>query len=454
MRNPLLAPDLKELIAERDEHGLRDFFNFHHPATAAELLEDLEPEEILYILKLLDARPRAEVFTYLEPRLQDALVEVLDRESVAALLSEMRHDERADLVTRLPEERVEQILPLLARVEREDIRRLTSYEESTAGAVMTSEYAALPPDVTAAKAIEMLRQIAPDRETIYYCFVLDSQHRLIGLVSLKDLILAPPTRLIKDIMETQVVSASVDDDQEAVAQMLAEYDLLALPILDREGRLVGIVTHDDVIDVMVEEATEDVYRMGAVAPMVENYLEASFFTVWYKRAIWLSCLFVLQLVTFNVMAEYVQLIGQLVILNLFLPLCISTGGNSGSQAATLITRAMALGHVGVRDWFRVLKHELGMGAALGLTLGVIGFIRAYFVSDKLRGNLDPVALALTISFSVAAICLWGTLMGSILPMFLKRLGLDPAFASSPFVATSVDVTGIIIYFSIAQYYLF
>jgi len=454
MRNPLLAPDLKELIAERDEHGLRDFFNFHHPATAAELLEDLEPEEILYILKLLDARPRAEVFTYLEPRLQDALVEVMDRELVAALLTEMRHDERADLVTRLPEERVEQIMPLLAKAEREDIRRLTSYEEGTAGAVMTSEYAALPPDVTAAKAIDMLRQVAPDRETIYYCFVVDNQHRLIGLVSLKDLILAPANRLVKDIMETQVVSASPDDDQEVVAKMLMEYDLLALPIVDAEGRLLGIITHDDVIDVMVEEATEDVLRMGAVEPMVENYLETAFLTVWYKRAIWLSCLFVAELVTFSVMAEHKRLVDQLVVLTLFLPLCISTGGNSGSQAATLITRAMALGHVGVKDWLRVLKHELAMGMALGTALGLIGFAFAYFTSTLIDTKVDSIRLSFTIGFSVAAICLWGTLMGSIFPMLLKRIGLDPAFASSPFVATSVDVTGLMIYFTIAKFFLF
>ena len=214
--------------------------------------------------------------------------------------------------------------------------------------------------------------------------------------------------------------------------------------------MVGIVTHDDVIDVVVEEATEDAYRMGAVGPMAENYLEANFVTVWRKRAFWLSCLFLAELFTFSALAHFEDAIAEVVVLSLFVPLCISTGGNSGSQAATLITRAMALGQVTNRDWFRVLRHELVMGLALGLTLGAIGFVRAYFTPDSVRGGVDRFGLAQVICLAVMCICLWGTIVGSMLPLGFKRLGVDPGIASSPFVATFVDVTGIIIYFTIAS----
>ena len=454
MRNPLLAPDLRELVEEQDELGLRDFFNSHHPATAAELLEDLEPEEALYVLRQLDPRPRAELFSYLEAPLQDALVARMDREAVADLLTAMRHDERADLASRLPQERVDVILPLLARVEREDIRRLASYEEGTAGAVMTTDFATLPPEITAGASIDVLRQVAPDRETIYYCYVLDHDYRLIGFVSLKNLILAAPDRKIKDIMETQVVSASVDDDQEKVAQTLTRYDLLALPIVDADGRLLGIVTHDDVIDVMVEETTEDVHRMGAVGAMVENYLDTPFATVWWKRSVWLSCLFIAELATFTALSEFHDTIEAISVLALFVPLCISTGGNSGSQAATLITRALALGQLSPSDWFRVIRHELAMGIALGLTLGGIAFVRTALTKASVLKGADRWDLTLTISSSVAAICLWGTLIGATLPILFRKMGIDPAFASSPFVATFVDVTGIIILFSFVHLYMF
>jgi magnesium transporter len=275
-----------------------------------------------------------------------------------------------------------------------------------------------------------------------------------GVVSLRDLIMAPRHALIKDLMETQVVSVKATDDREHVARELARYDVLAIPVVDDQARMVGIVTHDDVIDVVVKEATEDVHRMGAVGPMEENYLEASFFKVWRNRAFWLSCLFIGGLLTFNAMEHFESSISTVPVLALFIPLVISTGGNSGSQAATLITRAMALGHTNLKDWFHILRHELLMGLALGLTLGVIGFLRAAFTGEGVRGS--QVAwwqLSLIVSQAVILICIWGTLVGSMLPLFFKRIGVDPGIASSPFVATLVDVTGIIIYFSIASGYL-
>jgi magnesium transporter len=239
---------------------------------------------------------------------------------------------------------------------------------------------------------------------------------------------------------------------------MARFDLLAIPVVDDDNRLVGIVTHDDVMDVVVQEATEDVHRMGAVGPLAQSYLQTPFVTIWYKRAFWLACLFLAELLTFNALAHFEDAIATVLVLSLFIPLVISTGGNSGSQAATLITRALALGDVTVRDWFRVLCHELVMGLALGMTLGAIAFVRTLFVQERVLTNPDGSVtnlwmLSLVISQAVAAICLWGTLIGSMLPITFKRFGIDPGFASSPFVATFVDVTGIIIYFSIAKIYL-
>ncbi|HWC91281.1 MAG TPA: CBS domain-containing protein, partial [Pirellulales bacterium] len=244
MRHPLLAPDLRELVVERDEFSLREFFAGRHPAESAELLDDLHPDEVCFVLSLLAGRESAAVFAYLDAELQDGIAATMDRGQLASLLTYMSHDERADLVNRLPRERIEQIMPLLARAEREDIRLLASYREGfAAGAVMTSDYATLPAEETAAAAIERLRQEAPDKETIYYCYVVDDSRRLVGFVSLKDLILAPPSKRISAIMQTDVVSGRVDEDREVVARKLMEYDLIALPIVDPEDRLVGIVTH-------------------------------------------------------------------------------------------------------------------------------------------------------------------------------------------------------------------
>jgi magnesium transporter len=342
---------------------------------------------------------------------------------------------------------------LVAKADREDIRRLLSYPDDSAGAVMTSDYATLPPGITVQEALHRLRQQAPDRETIYYIYVVDGERHLIGFVSLRDLILAKPSSLIRDIMKGEVVSVRVDQDQEVVARQLAKFDFIAIPVVDDLNRITGIVTHDDVLDVLVEEATEDALHMGAIAPIEENYLDAAFTTVWRKRAVWLSCLFVAELFTFTALAHYEDAIASIVALSLFVPLCISTGGNSGSQAATLITRALALGQIGPRMWWQVLRHELLMGLALGLTLGAIGFVRASLTPVSVLGNADRWNLAVVIAQSVAAICLWGTLVGSMLPLVFQKLGFDPGYASSPFVATFVDVTGIVIYFSIANIWL-
>lgn len=528
MVNPIILPELRMMLAENDDQGLRDVAMELHPATVADWTEGLTVDETWRVLARAPLARQAEIFGYYAIPKQVEMVLGSGRERMSALLEEMAPDIRVDLLRQLDPQVVEELLPLVARAERHDIAMLLSYPEHSAGAVMTTEYASLPANITVAEALQRLRNVAPANEMIYYIYVVDDQRHLLGFISLRDLILAKPAAIVGDVMERELISARVDEDREELAKRLARYDFLAIPVVDDQNHLVGIVTHDDVMDVVVEEATEDAHRMGAVAPLAQGYLDTPFVTVWRKRLVWLACLFVAELFTFTALAGFEDEIAKLVVLSLFVPLCISTGGNSGSQAATLITRAVALGEVGPRDWFRVLRHELAIGLVLGLTLGLIGVIRGAATPEVTRSATEEIAepfevrsssplkldesgrvllpegstqimhaklekhahvelprgaalpepsaddptlfqfpancivstapvdrwsLALVVGWSVAAICLWGTLVGSMLPLVFRRLGVDPGYASSPFVATFVDVTGIIIYFSIAQYYL-
>jgi magnesium transporter len=448
------------MLEENDSAGMKAFCENLHPATVAEALAgEFEVDQVWRFLGHTNIRNQAAIFEYFPIDWQVKMVEGTGRQHMAHLIEKMSPDDRADLLRRLMPRVAEGLLRLVDEADRRDIATLVKYPENTAGALMTTDYAWLPANITASEALERLRLQAPDKETIYYLFVLDNDRKLLGVLSLRDLILAQRHALIRDIMDKEAVTVRVTDDREHAAKELARYDLLAIPVLDEQGRLVGIITHDDVIDVVVQEATEDAYRMGAVGLLTENYLEADLFTLWRKRAVWLAALFIAEMFTFNAMAYFDDAMKAVTVLALFVPLCLSTGGNSGSQAATLIIRAMALGQVTLKDWFRVIRHELLMGAILGLTLGAIGLVRVWFLtpehvlSNPDSSHTDLFKLTLVVGQAVAAICLWGTLIGSMLPLAFKRLGVDPGVASSPFVATFVDVTGIVIYFTIAQLYL-
>jgi magnesium transporter len=540
MSDPLFTPEARLLLEKNDVEAMATFCDTLHPATVAEALSgDFAVEDVWRFLNTTSISQQASIFAYFPLEWQVRMVEGTGRQHMARLIEQMSHDDRADLLRRLDPKVAESLLRLVDEADRRDIATLVKYPENSAGALMTTDYAWLPAHITIDVALDRLRLQAPDRETIYYVYVVDEQRRLLGVVSLRDLILAPRSMVLADLMETNMVTVRVTDDREKVAQDITRYDLLAVPVVDADNRLVGIITYDDVIDVVVSEATEDVHRMGAVGPLAENYLEARFTLIWRKRAVWLACLFLAELFTFTALSNFEDTIAEVVVLSLFVPLCISTGGNSGSQAATLITRAMALGQVASKDWMRVLRHEVAMGLVLGLTLGAIGYVRASFTPESVRSSSQPrperfrvevprsqpleeeervegwgfwrktvrvvkvppglpqsmvedhsttialpedegltrmdhpkhpelliyefprkckvhhppvpvSKLAVIIASAVAAICLWGTLIGSMLPLVFKRMGIDPGVASSPFVATFVDVTGIIIYFSIAK----
>ncbi|MDD4266655.1 MAG: magnesium transporter [Pirellulales bacterium] len=455
MINTLYLPELREMLATHDAEGLREFCTALHPGMIAEFMEGLTGSETWAVLQHADAPLRAEIYGYLDQAKQIEICETQDRDEIAALIGDLPPDDRVDLLTEVAPSTVEELMPLVSVEDRRDIRRLSAYPEGTAGAVMTTAFARVREDFTARQALDEVIRQAAELETIYYVYVVDEASHLQGVVSSRQLFSAMrrPETPVRDLMEREVLTVLVTDDQEDVAQKVARFDFLAIPVVDDEHHIVGIITHDDVIDVMVEEATEDAHRMGGIAPITEDILEARFTTIWRKRALWLSVLFVAELFTFSALAQFEQAIAAVVALSLFLPLVISTGGNSGSQAATLITRALALGQVTTRDWFRVFRHEVLMGLTLGLTLGVIAYVRAALTPQSVLGNADRWTLACVIAQAVALICLWGTLVGSMLPLVFKRLGIDPGIASSPFVATFVDVTGILIYFSIAEVYL-
>lgn len=444
------------MLQEDDDAGMRTFCETLHPATVAEALTDeFEVEEVWRFLEHTGIRDQAAIFEYFPIEMQIRMVEGTGRQHMARLIEQMSHDDRGDLMRRLRKRVADGLLGLVDEADRRDIATLVSYPENSAGALMTTDYAWLPANIAVTEALDRLRLQAPNSEMIYYIYVLDEQRRLRGVCSLRDLILSPRQTLLRDLMNREAVSLLATDDREHVAQELQRYDLLALPVLDEQKRLVGIVTHDDVMDVVVEEATEDVHRMGAVGPMAENYLDAGFLTVWRKRVGWLSLLFVAGSFTILALRGFQESLERVPVLALFVALCIGTGGNSGSQAATLITRALALGQLTGQQWVRVLLHELRMGLALGLSLGLMGFVICSLLAQWILDDPEIAwwRLGLVVSQAVMLICLWGTLVGSLLPLAFRAFGFDPAFASSPFVAIFVDVTGIVIYFSIARIYL-
>lgn len=465
MSHPLFGPEIRAMLAERDTDGLRALCESLHPATVVEALDDFTPEQVWEIISPSDIRTQAGIFEYLPPARQAEMIDGA-RPQVGKLIGKMSHDDRVDLLRRLPTRVKESLLRVVDEAEKRDIATLFTYGENTVGALMTTDYAWLPPTLTAAEAIDQLRTQAPDRETIYYIYVLDEPRRgatggvvprrLLGVISLRDLILAQRHVLIRDLMEDELVALKIDDDQEVAAELLARYDFIAVPVLDENGGMVGIVTHDDVIDVITAEATEDLQRQAAVGPIEGNYLEAGFGTVWYNRAKWLALLFVLQMGTIYVMAFYEDQIAVSVALVACLPLVLSVGGNAGSQAATLVVRALALDQVKPYEWLKVLGRELLMGLALAGGLAILSFLRTrFFTPGSLLDEGDILTkLTMVLTVSVAATCMWGTLLGSMLPLIIRRFGADPALVSSPAIATLSDVSGIVIYATTATVFFF
>jgi magnesium transporter len=445
MNTNTLAFDLDTLIRNGDLATIMQRFEREHPADIAAMINELEAREGWTALELLPLPRKAVTFGYLDRDVQVGLATVAPRADLAAIVVEMNADERADLYNELSDDQRDALMPALVQAEREDIRKLAAYEEGTAGAIMTSDYATLTNELSATEALTHLRREAPAKETIYRAYVVDEDRKLIGSVRLQDLITAPARAKVGDIMETNTLAVAVGDDQEEVARKIARYDVLALPVVDADGRIVGIVTHDDAFDVIEEETTDDFHRVGTVTNLATNLSEATVFMLYRARILWLVLLVFGNIFSGAGIAYFEDTIQAYVALVFFLPLLIDSGGNAGSQSATLMVRALATGDVKLSDWGSMIGREVMVALGLGLTMALaVSFIGVY------RGGPE---IAMVVASSMVLIVIVGSVIGMSLPFVLSRLKLDPATASAPLVTSIADATGVLIYFFIATTFL-
>jgi magnesium transporter len=471
----LLAPDIVALL-EESPADIRAETEEVHPADLAEVAEYLDREQLQEFVNALGPERGAQVLEYLDEELRTELIEALTPREAAELVTQMSPDDRADTLDELDEEQIEKILDELPAPERRDVETLLSYEPDTAGGLMTTEVVTVSSEMSVEAALDNVRAVARSgkKEAMNTIYTTDSEKRVVGVMSLRELLAAPSGARISDIAWSEVVSVRPDADRGEVAQVIANYDLLAVPVVSESGHVMGVITVDDVIDAIQEEQTEDVQKFGGMEALDEPYMQISLLAMIKKRAGWLSILLVSEMLTATAMQHFNDRLSEVVVLGIFIPLVMSSGGNSGSQATSLITRAMALREVELGDWWRVIARELPSGIILGCILGVIGMIRIstwqwmfdhnfalgydYNVKHAVTvgGVVTQVPIAgtwplvtLTVGVALVGIVTFGSLAGSMLPFVLKRLGFDPASASAPFVATLVDVTGLSIYFTVA-----
>jgi magnesium transporter len=444
------AEELTAVLRTRDYGRLRDVLRNRHASDVAALLTALSLEDQVVVFRVLPRKDAAAVFEYLDHDAKESLLKAMAKEQVAQLLTDMAPDDRTDFLEELPAEATRQLLSLLNPAERTVALTLLGYPEKSVGRLMTPHYVAVREQWTVREVLDYVRTHGQDSETLNVVYVVDEQGMLIDDIRIREFLLAPLDRRASDLMDRRFVALKATDDQQAAVAVFRQYDRSALPVTDSAGMLIGIVTIDDVLDVAEATATREIQRIGGSEALDEPYMDVAFWRMIQKRAGWLTALFLGEMLTATAMGAFEHEISKAVVLALFVPLIISSGGNSGSQASTLVIRALALGEVQIRDWWPVLRRELLAGLALGAILGSIGFLRISLWS-AFSDIYGPhwLLVAITVSFALVGVVLWGTLSGSLLPFALKRLGFDPAASSAPFVATLVDVTGLVIYFSVA-----
>ncbi|HXK25844.1 MAG TPA: magnesium transporter [Myxococcota bacterium] len=423
-----------------------------NPADLRTIWRILTPEERVEAFHLMSRDDAEEFFLGLSAADLAVLMRNLPRNERRAWMRLLAPDDAADLVQQVPEDEREGLLALLDDPTRKEVTALLAYKQDAAGGLMNPRYARVRPEMTVDEAIGYLRrQARTNLEVISYLYVIDDAQKLCGVVSFRELFAAQPEKRVREVMREDIVTVRDDMDQEVVSKVFSEHDLIAIPVVDADGHMKGIVTFDDIVDVVQKEATEDIQKLGGMEALDEPYLEIAFSRMFRRRAGWLSALFLGEMLTATAMAFFEDEIARAVVLALFVPLIISSGGNSGSQASTLVVRAMALGEVRLADWWRVVRREFASGLALGSLLGSIGFLRivVWQSVSPLYGE-HYLRVAFTVAGSLVGVVLFGSLAGSLLPFLFRRLGVDPASASAPFVATLVDVSGLVIYFTIAN----
>jgi len=456
MVGKILEPEIRSLIEARNFGALREVFREWPPADVAEVILDLPEDEQVIIFRVLPHTLAADVFEYLDFDAQQKLLHAMAHEQVAAILNEMSPDDRTAFLEELPSAAARQLIRLLTPEERRIAQSLLGYPEDSVGRLMTPDFIAVREDWTIQQVLDYIREHGRDSETLNVIYVVDERGKVIDDIRMREFLLRPLGSAVRDMMEKVFVTLNATDSQQDALNVFRKYDRTALPVVDSSGVLVGIVTIDDMLDVAEQEATEDIQKFGGMEALDEPYMRIPLWRMVRKRAGWLVILFLGETLTATAMANYQAELAKALVLALFLPLIISSGGNSGSQASTLMIRAMALGEVTLRDWWQVMRRELQAGLFLGAILGAIGVVRvgAWAIVGEQYLHQQPYGahwplVALTVGIALVGVVLWGTLSGSMLPFILRRVGADPAASSAPFVATLVDVTGLIIYFSIA-----
>ncbi|MBL0104322.1 MAG: magnesium transporter [Bacteroidetes bacterium] len=450
----MVTAEEKELLAERlitgNLYKLKHLCSTVQPEELADIINDSKEIDYLKVFQVLDAEKAIKTFENLDFKVQLDLLRNFSLEQVASTLNQISPDDRTALFEKLSEETLQKYLSLLSDEERKTTKELLQYPEDSIGRLMTPDFISVKEDWTVVQVLDYIRKNGSNSETISNIYVTDSNGFLIDDIKVRDFLLAPLDKKVNELMDLQYVSLNARDDQESAIEFFKQTNRVALPVTDFKGLLVGIITIDDVVDVIEEEDTEDIQKFGGTEALDEPYLKISLYKMIRKRAGWLVILFLGEMLTASAMGYFNDELNKAVVLTLFVPLIISSGGNSGSQAATLIIRAMALGEVTWLDWWHVIRREVLSGLTLGSILAIIGFLRIAIWSQFTTIYGDYwFLIGLTVSFTLVGVVMWGTLMGSMIPMLLKKIGKDPAVSSAPFIATLVDVTGLIIYFSLA-----
>jgi magnesium transporter len=436
--------ELESAVEERDLYRIKSIINAMQAPDIADFLENQDEEEMMAtIFRLLKKELAIDVFEHLEFEQQELLLNSLKRERVIEILEQMDPDDRTDLFEEMPAKVVNEYLRHLSPEERMVATKLLGYPDDSVGRLMTTDYVAFRPNITAAESLAGLREVALDKETIYHCYIIDDTRKLVGYCSLKQILLADPSQTLSEFMRTDPISLDARQDQEAAAQLYKHYDLLALPVVDSEGRLVGIVTFDDLVDVVEEEATEDVHKMAAIVPEEHPYFDTGFFTLAGKRILWLIVLLIAESLSGNILQHYSAALESAVGLAFFIPLLIATGGNAGTQSSAMIIRSLAIGEIKVNQFAKVILRELRMGLVLGLGLCMIGYLRAYLLNAN-------HSMAMVVGIALTLTVIGATLAGAALPLLFRAIKLDPALMSGPFISTVVDIMGLLIYFETAR----
>ncbi len=448
--NVTLTQTIKKLLEEKKYSTLRDVLTTMMPYDIAAVFEELQDEKMPILFRILPKELAAETFVEMDEETQEFLIHGFSDSELKEVVDELFVDDAVDLIEEMPANVVKRILRTADKEMRKEINELLKYPEDSAGSIMTTEFILLRPDMTAEMAIKRIRRTGVDKETIYTCYVNDENNKLIGITTVKDLLLANDDDYVRDLMEENVISVHTLDDQEQVAQMFSNYDFLALPVVDKEQRIVGIVTIDDAIDVIQEEATEDIEKMAAVLPSDKPYMKTGVFGIYRKRVPWLLILMLSATFTSTIIKSFEGVLAQVLILSTFIPMITGSGGNAGSQASVSVIRALSLGEIEFKSMFKVLWKELRVAILCGLTLAAANFFKLMFFDLRnYDGKGEPVLIALVVSLTIFGTIVMAKIVGSSLPLLAKKIGFDPAVMANPLISTVCDSLSLLIYFAVA-----